>query len=291
MKKLAAAPLCACLLLVLHLSVPAQNGSRDALTNESVIELVKMGLSEPLIIQKIRQSERHFDTSLAGLKQLKANRVSDSLIREMMSSSNGDSAPNVNSASDEKNSGGGDNATVALEPGIYIRENSSWVEINPTQFSGTRTNVLGSAMTYGIMKGKSRAVLRGASANIRTAQRRPEFIFSFSPEYKNSGAMMAGFLAFGATSPGEFVLVKMERKSNTRETIIGEYSVYTGSTTGARDKDVRDFSFEKVRPGVFKVTPKVDLEEGEYCFYFAGTPAGLGLAGGKLFDFSVAAAK
>jgi len=50
---------------------------------------------------------------------------------------------------------------------------------------------------------------------------------------------------------------------------------------------MRDFSFENVRQGVFKVVPKADLEPGEYCFFYAGTPRGLGFGGGKVFDFSV----
>ena len=57
--------------------------------------------------------------------------------------------------------------------------------------------------------------------------------------------------------------------------------------TGARDKDIVGYAFEKIRPGVFKVVPKTDLAPGEYCFFFAGTPQGFGFAGGKVFDFSI----
>jgi hypothetical protein len=175
------------------------------------------------------------------------------------------------------------------EPGIYMMEKGSIIEMNPTVFQGTKASFLGTALTYGLKKTKMRAVVRGASANTITYTARPEFYFYFDKALSNPGYAMAGFLAFGASSPAEFTLVKMERKSNTRETVLGEFNAYT-SSTGARSKDIVEFTFEKIRPGVFKVTPRIDLTPGEYCFYFAGTPQGLGFAGGKIFDFSVAKA-
>jgi hypothetical protein len=58
------------------------------MTNASVVELVKLGLGEAVIIQKIRQSDHNFDTSTAGLGQLKAAKVSDNIIMEMMNPGN-----------------------------------------------------------------------------------------------------------------------------------------------------------------------------------------------------------
>ena len=51
------------------------------------------------------------------------------------------------------------------------------------------------------------------------------------------------------------------------------------------DKASRAFSFEKIAPGVYNVTPQADLAEGEYGFYNA---AGVGPSGGaKIFDFGI----
>lgn len=293
MKTLATTLLCICLLTIGLSPSFGQNRKKEVLTNESVIELVKMGFSDGIVIEKIRQSDRNFDTSIAGMKQLKAARVSEPVMKEIfntqsLAASSGVTRNPDNRSTENGSSSNFDGSFSPSEPGIYIIEKGELMEINPTTFSGTKSNFLGAALTYGIMKGKMRATVRGGSANTKTSNRRPEFLFSFDPAMRNSGAMMAGFLAFGASSPGEFVLVKMDRKTNTRETVLAEFSGLTGSTTtGALDKDVRDFGFEKIRAGVFKVTPKVDLADGEYCFYYAGTPAGLGFAGGKLFDFGV----
>ncbi len=292
----------ACLLItllaaILALPASAQNAGggqtkREVLTNASIIELVKLGLSDALVIEKIRQSERNFDTSVEGLRQLKGARVSEAVIREMMiPHSPGAAAPptatppataNANNAARQDES----DPLASREPGIYAANKGRLTQIHPTAFSGTKSNFLGTAFSYGLAKSKMRATVRGASANLSIAHLRPEFYFYFDEDMSAPGMAMTSFANFSATSPAEFVLVKMERKSNSRETVLMEFGAF-GSSTGARDKDVREFTFEKLKSGVFKVTPKANLDPGEYCFYFAGAAGAYGLAGGKLFDFSV----
>jgi hypothetical protein len=261
---------------------------KETMTNASVIQLARAGLGDAVIVQKIRQSEHNFDTSSAGLAQLKAAKVSDSIIMEMMSPSTPvtGTLPSNTTPSPATSANLGDPMS-AHEPGIYLMDKNALAEMNPTVFQGTKANFLGAALTYGLKKTKMRAVVRGASANTIASASRPEFYFYFDKSLSSPGYAMAGFLAFGASSPAEFTMVKMEQKKNSREAILGEFNAYT-SSTGARDKDIVEFSFERIRPGVFKVVPKADLASGEYCIYFAGTPAGLGFAGGKIFDFSVA---
>ena len=261
---------------------------KETLTNAKVIELAKIGLSDAIIIEKIRQSDSAFDLSTAGLTQLKAARIGDAVIMAMMSPKSVN--PPTAAAPQVAPAGAGVDANsplATLTPGIYLIQDGTNKEIFPTTFSGGKTSFLGAALTYGIKKAKIKASVRGASANMTIKQTRPEFYFCFEYSAASAGAAMSGgFLAFGATSPGEFVLVKMEKKTKTRETVLGEIGAFSAST-GARDKDIQDFAFEKVKSGVFKVVPKADLAPGEYCFFYAGTPAGLGFAGGKLFDFSV----
>jgi hypothetical protein len=80
----------------------------------------------------------------------------------------------------------------------------------------------------------------------------------------------------------------MDSKKSTRELSVGEYGQYTGHTYGVDDKIAQPFDYERLAPGVYRVTPKADLKNGEYCFLFGGTVATSGTGGGpKLFDFSV----
>ena len=65
-------------------------GLRHRLTNQDVIEMAKLGLSDDVIIAKIRQAYEagtdavSFDTSVDGLKSLKAANVPDSVIKVMI---------------------------------------------------------------------------------------------------------------------------------------------------------------------------------------------------------------
>ncbi|CAN5254235.1 hypothetical protein BH10ACI1_BH10ACI1_10190 [soil metagenome] len=62
----------------------AQQKNDEALTNNSVIELVKAGLSEGIIIAKIKSSKTEFDTSSNALVKLKEIGVSENIILAMI---------------------------------------------------------------------------------------------------------------------------------------------------------------------------------------------------------------
>ncbi len=61
----------------------AQSAS-DVLTNAKIVELVRAGFGDQVLIQKIRQSRILFDASKDALLNLKASGVSDEVILEMM---------------------------------------------------------------------------------------------------------------------------------------------------------------------------------------------------------------
>jgi hypothetical protein len=62
-----------------------RGSAQDVLTNEGVIGMVKAGLAESVIIQKIRASQQKFDTSTDGLIKLKAAGVPDKIVEAMIS--------------------------------------------------------------------------------------------------------------------------------------------------------------------------------------------------------------
>lgn len=287
------------------LLVPASfaQTKREVLTNAKIIELVRLGLGEEIIVEKIRQSDCQCDTSSVGLAKLKTAKVPNAIIMAMLNSSpsgagyseskpprktvgsedEDSTPPQTKPNANQKIAEGSANLSEMREPGIYLLENGKVTAIEPTIYSGTKASFLGSALTYGIKKSKIRAVVRGKSANLQIKSPRPEFYFIFSREYGNSGATMAGgFAGYAATSPAEFMMVVMNVKDNSREAILGEVGAFSAST-GAPDKYVREYSFEKIKPGVYKVVPKADLAPGEYGFYYAGA----GGAASKIFDFSV----
>src|SRR5262245_27178548 len=58
--------------------------AQDVLTNDSVISMKKAGLSDSLILAKIRSSASKFDTSTKGLIALKNAGISDPIIEAMV---------------------------------------------------------------------------------------------------------------------------------------------------------------------------------------------------------------
>ena len=71
-------------LLITSLSAGQQLSQR--LTNQDVIDMVGLGLSDELVVEKIHAVDStDFDTSVKGLRALKAGRVSDLVIRAMIS--------------------------------------------------------------------------------------------------------------------------------------------------------------------------------------------------------------
>ena len=74
--------------LVSVLKVSAQGAlpqaGSAALTNQDILDILKMGLTQEVVIAKIKGSASNFDTSTKGLQELKAAGVSDAVILAMV---------------------------------------------------------------------------------------------------------------------------------------------------------------------------------------------------------------
>jgi hypothetical protein len=64
--------------------VPTSPVSSEVLNNKKIIDMVRAGLSDKLIISTIQKSNCDFDTSSTGLIQLRSGRLSDALIEFIM---------------------------------------------------------------------------------------------------------------------------------------------------------------------------------------------------------------
>ncbi len=154
-------------------------------------------------------------------------------------------------------------------------------QLEPSVSKQTKTGgVFSAAMTGGLTKIKLKAALSGRNAPLQIVFPRPVFYFYF--EVKNAGLSSNSYYA---TSPSEFVLVKLDTKENTREVTVSQANAF-GAQSGTMDKVARAFKVEKLGPGVYKVTPQEDLVEGEYGFYNGGGVGG-GATVAKIFDFGI----
>ncbi|HEY3793660.1 MAG TPA: hypothetical protein VGM09_17660, partial [Bradyrhizobium sp.] len=252
----------------------------ETLTNAEIVELTKAGLGPDAILAKIQTSANAFDTSTQQLLVLKRQGVPDVVIAAMLRASSG--------AIVSSNAVGNSTSADPRSPhasGIYMIDDDvsppQMQHIDPTVGSGSKTSgVLAYAFTYGIAPVKIKTVIPNASARVRSRSGHPTFYFYFNQtDTQLSGNGIAGVWLPGAvTSPSEFSLVRFEVAHGSRETELGQFNL-TGLKSGVMDKARVAFSYDDVAPGVFKVTPSVELRPGQYGFVYSTTGAGAGFGG------------
>jgi hypothetical protein len=296
----------ACALLMSLGSGLAQNAPKPANAGMSVADvqdMVKAGLSEDLVIAALRKDNKKFDLGAQDMLQLKKAGVSDNIIKVMLDPSAPVASPaaqalaggvvgirparasgatpdaGVSEAAIEANV---NNPEAPHDSGIYLFAGDKMTELERAAPQGTKTGMLGHVLTYGIVKGKTKAVLPGPRASIRTGEERPVFYFYF--EDKSAALGKTGFGAQTVSNPNQFSLLKLDQKKDSREVVIGTIG-FASTSTGNESKSEIAFKSDKIRPGVYRVIPTANMEPGEYCFASASTSGAAHAA--DLFDFSI----
>jgi hypothetical protein len=276
------------LLLLAGISTPALAtalvAQDEVLTNSHVLELTRAGLSPSFIVTKIRSSKTKFDLSTSEVVRLKKAGVRDEVLEAMMQaaqSANPSSAAPAPTETPRAGSGRGATDAVPSDVGIYWLRSGKLIQLEPTVYSKQKTSGLWkSTLTGGIMKARFKAVVAGRQANMRVPESTPTFMFYFGNSQQALGP--SSFWP-GATSANEFILLRLDVEDNSREAQTGEANAF-GASVGVSDKQVREFDFEKLDTGLYRVRPRRPLESGEYCFFYGG-----GVGWSKVFDFSVTA--
>jgi hypothetical protein len=258
----------------------------ETITNQAVLDMVNAKLPADIIIAKIQTTPTSFDLSTDALVKLNQGSVSSDIVKAMIQKGSAPAAvakpaPEVVDPNDPN---------AWHDPGIYAyvsngRERKLMM-LEPTVYSqGKSSGSFATAMTYGIAKMKWKAVVRNAHANVQIGDPQATFYFYF--EEKGAGLSHASF--GGTSTPNEFTLLKFDVKKDTRETTVMKANAF-GSSSGTDDKANIPFTFEKLKPGIYKVTAKQPLSSGEYCFLSAssGNAYAPGAAqANRLFDFSL----
>lgn len=243
---------------------------KEILNNQSIIEMTNLGFSEDIIIAKINSSNCVFDVSIDSLNSLKDKGVSNNIILSMM---------NTNKMHQENQK--------SLEnsvSGIFYKERGKLKKIYPTVFSGNKTNTLGSALSYGLASSKIKSTIPNRTSRTVISYCLPEFIFLFK---ENTNYIQSDWMFSTASSPNQFVLVKLTQKSKSRELETGKVNIYAGTSIGVSEDATIQFNIEPVNETEFKVTPRQILDPGEYCFFYQGTVPVGGYSNQSIFDFSI----
>lgn len=255
-----------CLFLALSLPsalaqtrTPSATPKREVLTNASIIELTQLGLSEVVIVEKVRQSESNFDTSVTGLKQLKAARVSDTVIAVMMNP-NAKPAPPPTPvppptppppASGLVDSAG---RTVPLPPdkGAYLWDGKKLTLLVQSEVPSMGVNVgrvIGSALNP-FMKNKVELQLIGTHANASFDHSQPIILVS------GLGDVIPGVPSY------RLLYVKQGGMKRDRR-ILGTYDIGGFGSVARVDNEI-PCQINKVAEGIYAIKPTKSLADGEY---------------------------
>jgi hypothetical protein len=255
--------LCAAMTAAGFQSAYAQESQKAGLTNKDVLDLVALGLSEDIVIEKIRTApETAFDTSLESLKVLKAAHVSDAVIRVMINPKAvvAPATPMVAAAPAA-------NPDLPDDVGVYISVRGKLTEVSPEVVGYKTGGVMKTIATQGLDKGHRNGTVQGPKSALQVGSD-AEFIVRV-PE---------------GTAITEYQLLRLDMKSNRRE-----FRAWTGgvfhSSEGA-EKNAEKFDSEKIAPRVFRVRLPA-LKKGEYGFLPPGNTSGNIASSGKLYSFGI----
>ena len=252
-----------CSLTLLLFLFPLAVAAQEALTNDSVVKLVKAGLSEDLIVGMINTQPGSYKLGPDDVLALKNQAVSDKIIAAMLRRSSGAGASPV--AISEAASG------YPTEIGVYLRKDGGWIEILPEVVNWKTGGVFKSIASMGVVKGDVNGHLDGKSSRNRITSILEFFIVA--PE---------------GVAITEYQLLKLNENSNNRE-----FRTVTGGVFHAKGGSTRDlvpFEGKRVASRTFSIT-LTGLRAGEYGFLPPGafTSASSGSIG-KMYTFSLATA-
>ncbi len=253
--------------------------AQEVLTNDSVISMVKGGLSEAVVLARLRSSPANFDTSTNSLLALKKAGVSDKVIEAMVNAPRSGaaaaaapapaaptpasppaaSAPPPSVSASARSSAGGAAATLPRDSSYHL---------NGAKYTELQPQVVEIEMSHAVFSQKSEVVLGGRRAEYRITDKQPQFYSYYAPT--------------------EALLVKLKPgdKKNDRNLKMGSggYHPYGGSSRqGIRGEDRIAVKSEREANGFYRITPSSPLPSGEYGFIVLSGAT----AGGRMFDFGV----
>jgi len=270
-------------LFLLLVSATTWSQLSKRITNKDVIDMAGLGLSDDVIISKIRSASAggtlQFDTSVDGLKQLKVAKVSDDVIKVMINPAP-PAAQVVVAATPISN----DPDLPPPEVGVYWKNRNAFILVEGQAISQTKVGgKAGSMFTYGMRNEHWDAFLNGPQSKNVINDRMPVF-YLYVPD--------------GASS-SDFVLISLEKKGDRREFQIGSFGGITGGKAGVkRNKEVA-FTAEHAGIRTYKIKLNAAMKPGEYAFFMGtgqsstmagGSTGGArsgGAAAGRVYDFRI----
>jgi hypothetical protein len=273
-------------LLILACSARSQDGPAmtKRLTNQDIISMVQLGLSDDVVIAKIRAmsvtgpDSVSFDTSTEGLRALKAANVPDSVIKVMINP-----APLPTTVVTASTPITIDPNLPPPEVGVYWKNGANFVLIQGQALTNAKVGgKAGSFFTDGLRNQHWDAYVEGPTSKNVVRERRPAF-YIYVPD---------------GTDSSDYVLLKLNKKDDRREFQVGSFGGISGGKSGVkRDKEI-PFKAEHVGIRMYRIILDAEFKPGEYAFFMGtGQSASMsgarggnrsgGVASGRIYDFNV----
>jgi hypothetical protein len=215
--------------------------AQQALNNESVIKLVKAGLSDDLIVSTINASPGTYDTSANGLISLKQAGASDKVVSAIVMKASGLTVPATTAASTASTLPAG-----IHDIGVYYKgKNGAWTPLLPELVNFKTGGVMKSLFSAGIVKGDVNGHIDGAHAKYSTTF--PVVLAVFTPE---------------GTEITEYQLLRLRPNMDSREFRSVTGGVY--HLSGGATRDLVQFQPTKIADRVYTITLDSNLGKGEY---------------------------
>jgi hypothetical protein len=248
------------LVAAVGLSLPgATSLAQEVLTNDSVIQMVKAGLPEAVVIAKIKGTATKFDLKTDSLVGLKKAGVSDKVLEAMVAAGSSSASPTTAMPAPPAPAVAA--GALKTQDVIYQLVGDKYVEMFATS-ANLETNMA-------FFQSKSEVVLEGRKARYRTKEKQPVFLSTYS------------------STDAPLVKLKPGDSNDDRNLKIGSgaFMPFGGTQKmGVRNEDKIAINIERDARGFYKVTPASPLPPGEYGFILA---TGFGAGSGKIYDFGV----
>jgi hypothetical protein len=243
-----------CLLLVLCPVLMAQ----ETLTNDSIVKLVKAGLSEDLVVTTINSSPGKYDTSANALIALKKAGARDKVVAAIILKESGAAAPQPASAGVAGTAGTSPSpfsvAPGALPAGVdsigvyYLDETGKhWQEVPAEVVNFKNEGALKHYASAGVIKGEMTGLVGGNRSSL-TLKMPAQFIL-YIPEGR---------------APGEYQLLRLHPNADSREFRAANGGIVHDA--GGALRDVIDYTPKKIAPRVYLIELGEDYDRGEYGF-------------------------
>lgn len=244
---------------ILSLSIKAQE-KQEVINNQSIITLVKAGLDNSVIISKINGANTKFDVSVAGLTTLKKQGVSNEIIAAIVGKSDN---PGASQKSSAPVPAGVSSKKVQNVNHPYLSSGTSLAATEKTTATFKAKKI---AMGYGGANYQYEA--SGAKSSVRVA----------------ASDQLHFLVNTGGGSLPDFVLYKTSVSDGKRIALIGKVKVFSADAMQS-GKDAIIFTATAEGNNIYKLTPSVKLQAGEYMFI--PKSAATSLTGSDVYAFGI----